>query len=503
MMVVNKKLTGLTPEEEKELSLYLAEAEARGINVASEISVHQKKPWPFDNRGYLVKSDGTAYTPIGGQEGFLKSNSRFLGYIGSRGSGKSACGSQKAARKIAKGLPGVVANPDFENFKISTWPEFREWLPWDRVVEKHKYRQNPEWQPLQPFNMGFIAENGKTVTVICKGIKDPDSARGPNINWFWYDEAQRDETEMAWQIANASVRIGEDPQAWVTATPAGVSHWMYDFFVDENIPEDAVEAFEELGGNRPLIEYYKGSLEENKENVSPDFYASLLAVYHSGWLREQEVHGRFISQGGILGDPSWFDGKIITKAQLNLKNVYARVRYWDLAASEKKLTGKKKKNDPDETSGSVMSWSSEDDEFYIEDQICGHWAWKEIKEVILDVATMDGPYVQIRVEQEPAAGGKNQVAELVSYINKHLPGHSISGHNPRDAGDKVMRAYTWFGEAKEGKVYLVAGSWNEGFLKQLASFPEGKHDDRIDSVSGARHTVAPIKSWKTIKFMSL
>jgi len=174
-----------------------------------------------------------------------------------------------------------------------------------------------------------------------------------------------------------------------------------------------------------------------------------------------------------------------------------------LAASEKKLTGKKKRDDPDETCGTLMSWNNSEDQFYIEDQINGCWEWKDIKEVLLDVAKMDGPYVPIYIEQEPASGGKNQVAELESFIRNELPGHSVKGHNPRDAGDKVMRAYTWFGEAKDGKIYLVAGSWNEGFLEQLAGFPEGKHDDKIDSVSGARHTVAPIRTWKSIQYMSL
>jgi predicted phage terminase large subunit-like protein len=497
-----RHLGGLTEEEQDQLALLLVEARSRGIDISSEISIAQKKPWPFDSRGYLVKGDGSLYTPIGGQEGFIDSRARFLGFIGSRGSGKSACGAQKSARKISKGLPGVIGNPDFENFKISTWPEFREWLPWDRVVERHRYRQNPEWQPLQPFTMGFVAEDGRTVSVICKGIKDPNSARGPNINWFWYDEAQRDDSGEAWQVANASVRIGIDPQAWVTATPAGIDHWMYDLFVEENIPDDAIRAFEESGMDRPVVEYFKGSLEENKANVSPDFYASLLSVYHSGWLREQEVFGRFIAQGGLLGDPSWFDGKIITQGQLETKEIYARARYWDLAASEKKLT-KKKRNDPDESSGTKMSWNMEDDEFYVEDQVNGHWEWKDLKEVIVDTAKEDGPYVSIFLEQEPASGGKNQVAELTQYITSILPGHSVKGHLPREAGDKVMRAYTWFGEAKEGKIYLVAGEWNQGFLKQLASFPEGRHDDRIDSVSGARHTVAPVRTWKTIKYMSL
>jgi phage terminase large subunit-like protein len=49
---------------------------------------------------------------------------------------------------------------------------------------------------------------------------------------------------------------------------------------------------------------------------------------------------------------------------------------------------------------------------------------------------------------------------------------------------------------------MVQGNWNDGFLDQLSSFPEG-HDDRVDSVSGARHVVAPVRMWSTTPFLSV
>jgi phage terminase large subunit-like protein len=64
-----------------------------------------------------------------------------------------------------------------------------------------------------------------------------------------------------------------------------------------------------------------------------------------------------------------------------------------------------------------------------------------------------------------------------------------------------MRANTWFAEAAQGEIFLVAGIWVESFLNQLASFPVGRHDDKIDSVSGARHVIAPVRKWKWIPFM--
>jgi predicted phage terminase large subunit-like protein len=61
----------------------------------------------------------------------------------------------------------------------------------------------------------------------------------------------------------------------------------------------------------------------------------------------------------------------------------------------------------------------------------------------------------------------------------------------------------WFAKAAEGMVYLVKGSWNEYFLDELGSFPESRHDDMIDSVSGAFAVLNPQVNWKKIDFLHI
>lgn len=50
--------------------------------------------------------------------------------------------------------------------------------------------------------------------------------------------------------------------------------------------------------------------------------------------------------------------------------------------------------------------------------------------------------------------------------------------------DKVRRARAVQTRAKQGLVYLVRGFWVDGFLREAAAFPGGKHDDRVDTASG-------------------
>lgn len=488
----------------EKLKILLATMKARGIEIPDSVLDQASglgliTPFPKDSHGFYVKRDGSQFKVNNpNQIDFIRDLSRFAAYIAGRGSGKSSSGAQKALAKIEAGLPGAVLNPDFENFKISTWPEFREWIPWDKVIPSQKRMSESSWFPSQPFTLSFT--NG--AWVICKGLKDPDSARGPNINWLWFDEAGRglDIEGMAWRIAVASVRIGENPQAWATGTPNGKDHWLYKFFIDKDIPQDAIDAYADVS-DRDLIKVFFSTIEENKDNLDPGFFAAMLAAYPPGWLREQELHGAFVDRGSVLGNPKWFDDHILEFIPEEVK-IKRYVRFWDLAATEKKMGFGYKiasLNDPDETVGTLMAWDGKKD-FYIADQVSGFWEWDDIKKHILNTAKIDGPFVKIYIEQEPAAGGKNQVAALAEYLREELPSWPLAVGQKAE-GDKVMRANIWFGEANNGHFWMLKGMWNEPFLSQLGSFPIAKHDDKVDSVSGARLAIAPIAQWKKIDFL--
>jgi|WetSurMetagenome_2_1015567.scaffolds.fasta_scaffold00049_63 predicted phage terminase large subunit-like protein len=487
-------LDSLSAEERRTLTLAIAEARARGVPMPFDLDNRKQLDWNLDDKGYFPKNSGKLFEDREKIHQFVYSEAPFSAIFGGRGSGKTTAGAQKALRKIMQGKSGSVLNPDFENFKYSTWVELREWIPWNLVVPSQRYRGRPEWEASRPFSIVFL--NG--AKMYCKGLKSPDSARGGNLNWLWYDEGGRDETGLGWQIAIAGVRIGDDPQAWTTTTPKGTDHWCYKFFVEQDIPEEALRLFRELLKDKdtPLLDYQFVSIDENKNNLSPTFYAQMLAMYGSGYLKARELEGKFADEGGVLGDRSWFIGKTITELPTE---VFKRVRYWDLAASEKKITGKKT-NDPDSTVGTRMS-ISKDYPFLIEHQVTRQILWHDIKQLIVQTAVEDGRETIIYVEQEPGSGGKNQVAEIASL--SELAGYTVIGHLPREQGDKVMRAQAWFSRAAMGLVYMVVGDWNIDFLNQLSSFPAGRHDDRIDSISGAFANLNSKKQWKEIPFMKI
>lgn len=513
---------GTTKEEKSGLALALMEAQARGLEIPQfhgDLADAGSLKWPTSRGGYIISRTGKVYKPTDKQRGFINSNARFSLFYGSRGSGKSAAGLQKALRKVIQGQTGAVLNPSFENFRYSTWPELREWIPWKLVVPSHRGKALPSWEPRQPFSIPFM--NG--ARMYCKGLRDPDSARGPNINWLWYDEAGMDETGMAWKIAIASVRVGNDPQAWATTTPKGMGHWLYKFFIEQDIPQDALDAFQ-LGDNsdRLLIDHYHGTIEENKANLDQGFYASILANYPSGWLRSQEVLGEFANEGGKIGDRTWFLNRVVQfppkdistvnliqdeaerEKAIQEEHITKRIRFWDLAATEKEYG--KNANDPDETVGSLVS-KSDWTQFYIENQIGGFWLWDQVKKILVNTALRDGPDVHIWIEQEPGASGKALIAEIKSLFKstKGLENHKVFGFLPED---RVLMANDWFAlaageEGKGGKIWLCEGAWIEKFLEQVDGFLQIRHDDRVTSVSCALRTLNPFKSWHKTPFLSL
>lgn len=184
-------------------------------------------------------------------------------------------------------------NPDFENFKTSTWPEFRDWISWEHVIERDRRMGEYGWEPSRPFNIHF--DNGAEVR--CKGLHDPNQARGPNISWMWYDEGARDTTGKAWQLGIAAVRIsgpnGEMPAAWTTTTPAGTRHWTARWFVFQDVPEEVLALLDDLGYEGPLYEYFTASIHDNRANLDPLFYASMMSAYVGKWA-DQELGGLIV-----------------------------------------------------------------------------------------------------------------------------------------------------------------------------------------------------------------
>ncbi len=64
-----------------------------------------------------------------------------------------------------------------------------------------------------------------------------------------------------------------------------------------------------------------------------------------------------------------------------------------------------------------------------------------------------------------------------SIVNITLKGVTVDA-------DKLTRALPFAARAEQSKVKLVQGAWINSALDELCFFPNGKHDDQVDSLSG-------------------
>lgn len=151
-----------------------------------------------------------------------------------------------------------------------------------------------------------------------------------------------------------------------------------------------------------------------------------------------------------------------------------RIRYWDKAASTA-ISAKY-------TAGVRLAITPEGD-VIIEHVVRGQWSTHERRQVMKQTAESDAVQfdnaVVIFVEQEPGSSGLDSVQDEI----RMMAGYPVFADRP--SGDKDTRMLPLAAQAEAGNVYLVAGAWNDGFIDELCTIPNGKYRDQADAASGA------------------
>lgn len=151
----------------------------------------------------------------------------------------------------------------------------------------------------------------------------------------------------------------------------------------------------------------------------------------------------------------------------------ARCRSWDIASSDDKLGDQR-----DYTAG-VRMLKTPHDEYWIFDYEHGQYG-NDVKNVIRNTARVDGPAYTILLEPGTTGGAAGLLYE--EYRNA-LPGYNVKQSLPK--GTKADRATPFANAVYDGKIHICINNDNqrELLLSQLKSFPNGKHDDLVDSIA--------------------
>jgi predicted phage terminase large subunit-like protein len=176
-----------------------------------------------------------------------------------------------------------------------------------------------------------------------------------------------------------------------------------------------------------------------------------------------------------MADGEFFDDKdfeIIEKAPEGLQ----WYRYIDLALGESKTS--------DSNSTIAVAHDEKTGDLILRDRI----KVRELKEFLPQArqAMLSDSELKTEWGVEDVAFQKLVFQQFM--MDKALVNVSIRAIKP--LGDKVERARPWQLRAKQGRVKLVRGPWNLDFIREATSFPKGRHDDDVDTVSGGVQMIA-------------
>lgn len=204
---------------------------------------------------------------------FHTSRKRVKALLGGYGAGKSSAGAIEAYKRIRAGESGAIVSPDNSHFEKSAGEEFSAWFPWEHLIKQNVQKR---W---------WLFDTG--AKVFYGGIDDPDAWEGPNLNWVWFDEAARKRDKKAFDVLLSRVRIGKDPQLFMTTTPR--PHWLQRLLVTEPM------VFE----GETLSEYWSISTSDNASNLDPLYFATLASTY-TGNQAKQNLFGQFVGYEGTV-----------------------------------------------------------------------------------------------------------------------------------------------------------------------------------------------------------
>jgi predicted phage terminase large subunit-like protein len=168
------------------------------------------------------------------------------------------------------------------------------------------------------------------------------------------------------------------------------------------------------------------------------------------------------------------------------------MRGWDLAST---------KEAGDYTSGALCLFNKATGEFYVRNIARGQWSSHKVEDKFQKLAEEEsinfkrhGVHYKIGMEREPGSSG----VYTINHFKKILSQNEIEAtlYESVAGTAKLLNAQPLLAAAENGKVFVVDDSepdrrdnimadahWIKQLYDELDTFPEGEHDDQVDSMA--------------------
>lgn len=345
--------------------------------------------------------------------------------------------------------------------------------------------------------------------------KDVHSWQGAQIVLIAFDELVHfSSQQFFYMLSRNRSTCGVKPYVRATCNPDADSwvakfiQWWWDEDTGYPIPERSgvIRYFVRMGDNiiwgDSKAEIIREHPEIKKEWIkSFTFIASKLSDnkilmekdpgYLGNLMSQSEVERERLLNGNWKIKPAagkYFKRQYFTTVDVIPDKVEAWVRSWDLAAT----VATDANPSPDATAGVLMGRLG-DGRYIIADVKHARLGANDVRKLVNSTAAIDRvrhKIVRITVPQDPGQAGKEQAN---SYV-RMLAGFTVDVVKP--SGSKENRANPFASQVQAGNVMLLRGEWNDDYISELESFPDGSHDDMVDASSDAFNKLAEIKSWR-------
>lgn len=348
--------------------------------------------------------------------------------MGGIGSGKTLAGVFEMVRQPRQTFGAVLA-PTYPMLRDATQRTFFELFR--GLVKEHNKQENVT-----------LMTDGKVI--FWRSADQPDRLRGPNLNWFYLDEADYMPAEI-WDVMLGRIRRPPS-RCWITTTPDGLSGKGW---VKDRITKKA---------NAGNPDYARIGARTRDNIFLPVEYVRTLEESYTSQYARQELDGEDIDAMGRVMKREWLSH--YAACPEGTKYVVGV----DLAIGMKGTADDR----------AIVVVGKHGTTYFVADVIFGKWSFNETKDRIARTAR-DWNAVKVCVENVAYQEAMVQQLRAETMIN-------VKGVNPQGR-NKLTRFLPIAGKYEYGYIRHAHNLPNE-FTEQLLTFDgEGKsHDDMIDAL---------------------
>lgn len=443
----------------------------------------------------------------GPQAAFLAATADIVIYGGAAGAGKTYALLLEAARhRAVRGFGAVIFRRTYPQI-VQTggmWDESMNLYP---SIGGTPLLGRMSWRWPSGARVGFAHMNLES---------DKLNYQGAQIALIGWDQLEHfSESMFFYMLSRNRSTCGVKPYVRATCNPDADS-WLATFlawWIDQEtgypIPERAgqvrwfVRAGEQLlwadsreelattgsGAEPKSVTFIPARITDNPAllTADPGYLANLMALSPVDRGRLLEGNWKIKAAAGKVFNRSWFE--VVAQAPAPGDEC----RFWDFAATAKKQAG----HDPDFTAGVKMRLNG--GAFYVIDSVAEQVGPAAGDALMVNICIQDALEARaaqrryrVRWEQEPGSSGKKETYRLVNLLRDAFARHGLTcdAAGVPSQGDKLTRAASLASTAQIGDVKLVAGLWNEGWLRHMHGQPDLAHDDTMDASAGAFNDLA-------------